>query len=656
MTSKPSLLERLARGPVLADGAMGTMLYARGFSFDRCYEALNVEAPEVVREIHRLYLEAGAEILETNTFGANRYRLAEHGLEDQVARLNRAGVELARQAASDAGRPVWIAGSVGPLGVPLAPLGRVKAVEAREAFREQIAALAEAGVDLLILETFSSLPELVEAVRAAQEVAPHLPLVAEMTFAQDGHTLMGHTPEEVVDALMALGVPLIGANCSVGPAKLLPVIRRMAARVREAGGPPPDLVVMPNAGWPEMAAGRLRYPATPDYFADYAGRFLALGVRVIGGCCGTTPEHIAAIRRALSAHPEPAPEPRPVILMPPPPPAPTEQPPTELARRLRSGRLVISVEVDPPRGPDASALLEVARSLKAGGVDVLNIADSPMARLRMSPWALAFLVQNHVGMETILHFPTRGRNLLRIQSDLLAVHALGVRNLFIVMGDPPAQGDYPEASDAMDIVPSGLVRLIKERFNAGQDHAGEPLGRPTAFFVGVALNFNAPDPAREIKALRRKVRAGADFIMTQPVYEPEALRAFLRRYEEEAGPLSIPILAGVLPLVSLRHAEFLHNEVPGIMVPEAVRERLRRAGEGRARGEGLRIAQEVVAELAEFVQGFYVMPPMGRYELVFSLMEAIPPHRRGGGRTGEPAMESEGPQVSGGHGELSDEH
>ncbi len=626
--TKPTLLERLAQGPLLADGAMGTMLYARGFSFDRCYEALNVEAPEVVLEIHRAYLQAGAELLETNTFGANRYRLAEHGLEDQAALLNRAGVTLARKAALEVDRPVWIAGSVGPLGVPLAPLGRVKAVEAREAFREQIAALAEAGVDALILETFSSLPEILEAVRAAQEIAPHLPIIAEMTFAQDGHTLMGHTPEEVVETLLGLGVPIVGANCSVGPAKLLPVIRRMASRMAEAEGGPPYLAVMPNAGWPEMAAGRLRYPATPDYFAEYTRRFLSLGVRILGGCCGTTPEHIAAMRRALEARAEPSAEDRRPIFRVVSPSTPPEPEPTDLARRLRAGLLVVSVEVDPPRGHDASALLEVARSLKAGGVDALNIADSPMARLRMSPWALAFLVQNHVGMETILHFPTRGRNLLRIQSDLLAIHALGVRNLFVVMGDPPAQGDYPEATDAMDIVPSGLVQLIKERFNTGLDHAGESIGRPTAFFVGVALNFNAPDPAREMKALRRKIRAGADFIMTQPVYEPAALKDFLRRYEDQEGPIPIPILAGVLPLVSLRHAEFLHNEVPGIQVPEAIRERLRRAGEERARVEGLRIAQEVVAELAKFAQGLYVMPPMGRYELVFQMMEAIPSHRR----------------------------
>ncbi|MCS7251784.1 MAG: bifunctional homocysteine S-methyltransferase/methylenetetrahydrofolate reductase [Anaerolineae bacterium] len=629
MAIEPSLLERLAQGPLLADGAMGTMLYARGFSLDRCYEALNVEAPNVILEIHRAYLEAGAELLETNTFGANRYRLAEYGLEDQVASLNRAGVALARQAATEANRRVWIAGAVGPLGVPLAPLGRVKAVEARQAFREQIAALVEAGVDALILETFSSLPEIQEAIRAAQEIAPHLPIIAELTFAQDGYTMMGHTPEEVVKALLEMGVPIIGANCSVGPAKLLPVIRRMAARMAEAGGSPPCyLAVMPNAGWPEVAAGRLRYPATPDYFAEYARRFLDLGVRILGGCCGTTPEHIAAMRQALQRREKSNVQDRPHILRPISSPAPTEPEPTELARRLRAGLFVVSVEVDPPRGHDASALLEVARSLKAGGVDALNIADSPMARLRMSPWALAFLIQNHVGIETILHFPTRGRNLLRIQSDLLAIHALGVRNLLVLMGDPPVQGSYPNVSDAVDIVPSGLVQLIKERFNAGLDHAGESIGQPTAFFVGVALNFNNPDPDREIQSLHRKIRAGADFIMTQPVYDPSSLQGFLRRYEERHGPIPVPILAGVLPLMSLRHAEFLHNEVPGIQVPEAARERLRQAGEARARLEGLRIVQEVVAELTQFVHGIYVTPPMGRYELVFQIMEAIPSHWR----------------------------
>jgi methionine synthase / methylenetetrahydrofolate reductase(NADPH) len=577
---EPKLITWLteARVPVLGDGAMGTMLNARGISFDSCLDALNLTQPGAIAEIHRAYIEAGAQVIQTNTFGANRYKLKEHGLEDQVTAINRAGVELARRVALASFKEILIAGDVGPLGVRLAPFGRVQPEQARQVFAEQIKALAEAGADLIAIETISDLHEIQAAVNAAREVCD-LPVLASMTFTRDDRTLLGDSPAKVARTLYAAGVEVIGINCSGGPAQLFRVLRMM--RQALPGLSPrerPFFSVMPNAGWPEQAGGRIMYPANPEYFGEYALAFCEAGARLIGGCCGTTPAHIAAMQAALRLEDSSSEgcSYESLVINSVEADEPLEAPdlPTRLASRLAEKQFVISVEMDPPRGLSAHKLLAGASLLAEAGVDVINVADSPMARMRMSPWAVCELVQRQVGVDTTLHFPTRGRNLLRVQGDLLAAHALGIRNVFVVMGDPTAIGDYPEAMDNYDLAPSGLIKLIKRGFNTGVDHAGADIGQPTSFFAGCALNLCPADPEREAKNLRRKIAAGADFILTQPVFQPENAEAFLRFYAERYGEMELPILVGVLPLYGGRHASFLHNEVPGITIPAAIQQRI----------------------------------------------------------------------------------
>jgi methionine synthase I (cobalamin-dependent)/5,10-methylenetetrahydrofolate reductase len=602
--------------PLLSDGAMGTQLNQRGVSFDQCFDQINLTQPELVMEIHRAYIQAGSQIIQTNTFGANRFKLAEHGLEEKVALINRAGVVLARQAALESGKEVLIAGDVGPLGVRLAPFGRVQPEQGRHAFAEQITALAEAGADLIIIETISDLHEVQEAAAAARQVCD-LPIIASMTYTRDDRTLMGDAPAGVALALQTAGVDVIGINCSGGPAQLWRILRQM----RQAA-PQARFSVMPNAGWPEQVGGRVMYPANPEYFGEYALAFCEAGAAVIGGCCGTTPRHIAAMRAALDQEPrgcgpsiadlsmpherEELPEHTPA--------------PSRLAQKLADKKFVISVEMDPPRGLSAHKLLAGASLLAEAGADGINVADSPMARMRMSPWAVCSLVMKQVEIDTTLHFPTRGRSLLRVQGDLLATHALGIHNVFVVMGDPTAIGDYPDAMDNYDLVPSGLIKLIKQGFNTGVDHAGADIGQPTSFFAGCALNLCPSNPVHEMKALHRKIEAGADFILTQPVFDPQAASQFLKQYAERYGPLQIPILAGVLPLYGTRHAAFLHNEVPGISIHEEMHQRLRLAGEN-APYEGVRIALELIEQMREWASGVYLMPAFNRFDLIAEIIE-----------------------------------
>ncbi len=530
--------------PLFSDGAMGTLLHARGVAFEHCFDELNLTNPALVAEIHREYIDAGAQIIQTNTFGANRYKLTRHGLGERVAEINKAGVELARRVVLASFKDVLIAGDVGPLGVRLAPFGRVKPEQAREVFAEQIAALCEPGVDFILIETISDLYEACEAIQAAHSVACDLPVLASMTFTRDDRTLLGDGPAKIARSLSEAGADVIGVNCSSGPNQILRILKQMRQAVPEG-----KFSVMPNAGWPEQVGGRIMYPATPEYFGEYALAFWQAGASVIGGCCGTTPQHIAAMRHAVDAAPpampangagqpategEETPE--------------TSPQATQLAQKLASGKFVVAVEMDPPRGLSTHKLLAGASLLAEAGADVIDVADSPMARMRMSPWAVCNLIQRRVGIETVLHFPTRGRNLLRVQGDLLAAHALDVRNVFVVMGDPTAIGDYPDAMDNYDLVPSGLIKLIKQGFNLGVDHSGMDIGQPTSFFAGCALNLNPAEPDQEIKNLRRKLKAGADFILTQPVYEAGLLRNFLRRYEETCGePLKTPLIVGLLP-------------------------------------------------------------------------------------------------------------
>jgi homocysteine S-methyltransferase len=615
-TGKHSLADVIAGGkPLLMDGAMGTMLHNLGVGFDECFDELNLTRPAVVAEVHRAYLDAGAESLLTNTFGANRFRLARHGLEDRVAEINRAGVELARRVILASFREVHLIGDVGPLGVRLAPFGRVQLEQAREAFAEQVEALVGAEVDFLLFETFTDLYEIIEGVRAAREIDPGIGVVASMTYTRDDRTPLGNSPEEVARSLRDEGVDVIGINCSGGPAQMLRILKKMRAAVPEF-----PFLVKPNAGLPEQVGGRILYPAGPAYFADYAQAFRQAGARLIGGCCGTTPEHITAMKQGLAApdirfvsEPEPADEdPRDGEDL-------AGDAPTGLSRKLSSGRFVRTIELAPPRGLGMEKLLAAAGMLMEAGADCVNIADSPMARMRMSPWAVSNLDQQRLGLETVLHFPTRGRNLLRVQGDLLAAHALDVRNIFVVMGDPTAIGDYPDAMDDYDVVPSGLVKLIKQNFNLGIDYSGAEIGKPTAFFAGCALDLTPRDPVREIKVLRRKLASGADFALTQPVFEPAQAETFIKQYEDEAGKLELPLIVGILPLFNERHAAFLHNELPGVHIPEAILNRMETAADKRL--EGIRIAGELIEAVRPWAAGVYLIPPFRRYDVAAEIVE-----------------------------------
>lgn len=603
--------------PILADGAMGTLLHAQGVGLDACFDELNLTDPALVADVHRAYIEAGSQIIYSNTFSANRYKLAEHGLEDKVVEINTAGVELAKRVVATSFKDVLVAGDVGPLGVRLAPYGRVQIEDARAAITEQISALCAAGVDLLVIETFGDLYEIKEALIAAREFCD-MPIVASTTFTRDDRTVLGDTPAQVARTLHEAGADIIGANCSGGPTQLFRIITQMKHTLPEA-----HFVVKPNAGWPEEVGGRVMYSAGPEYFGEYAQSFTELGISIIGGCCGTTPQHIAQMSAAIEAAPisvRTELTPKTAIS--------TEggeivpEQATQLAQKFARRDFVISVEMDPPRGFAPHKIIAGASMLAEAGADVINVADSPMARMRMSPWAVCELIQRDVGIETTLHFPLRGRNLLRVQGDLLAAHALGIRNVFVVMGDPTSIGDYPEAMDDYDLVPSGLMKLIAQRFNQGVDHAGSDIGQPTSFFVGCALNLLPSDPEREIKVLRRKIANGANFALTQPVYQPEKARQFLDLYEEEFGELEIPILVGVLPPYGVRHAAFLHNEVPGIIIPAETQQRIETAGEDAPKA-GVQIAVELVQQIREWGQGIYIMPAFGRYDLAAEIIETV---------------------------------
>jgi methionine synthase / methylenetetrahydrofolate reductase(NADPH) len=624
----------LAAGPLLGDGGTGTSLVERGVPPGASFEALNLENPDLVADVHRAFVAAGARLVETNTFGANGFKLAAHGLADRVADINRAGVAIARRVADaagdaapaeDAGPPatavpghaVVVSGSVGPLGVHMAPYGRVQPGQARAAFREQIEALADAGADLLSIETQVDLAEAEQAVGAARDVCD-LPVLLTATFTRDDRMLMGPTPEQAARRFVELGADAIGVNCSQGPAQVLRIIEAM----RVIAGDTP-IVARPNAGGPQQVGGRLLYPATAQYFAEYAEALVTAGARIIGGCCGTGPAHIEARAAALERGDGPRVEALP----------PTEEAaspvgataPSALAAKLEAGRFVIAVEMDPPRSASAAPLLASAESLADAGADAITIADSPMARLRMSPWAACRLIQEHTGIDTVLHFPTRGRNLLRVQGDLLAAHALGIRNVFVCMGDPTAIGDYPEAASDADVAPSGLIALITQAFNRGTDRSGASIGEATRFLVGCALNLNADDLERECRLLRRKIDSGADFALTQPVYDVDVVTRFRAAYERRHGELRLPLLVGILPPVSVRHAAFLHNEVPGIRIPDDVQERLRRAGDHAAK-EGVDVAGGIAEGLVEHAGGIYLMPPFGRFDLAVELIDAV--HRR----------------------------
>ena len=602
-------LERLRRGPLLGDGAMGTQLHARGVSFERCFDELNLTEPRIVEEIHRAYISAGAELIETNTFGANRIKLARHGLETRVRDINFRAVKLAREAREISGEPVFIAGSVGPIGQQLEPIGRITIAQATVAFEEQIAALLEGGADLLVLETFTNLPELLAAVSAARKTAD-LPIVAQMTFAEDGLTLSAEEPSQVVQALERAGVDVLGVNCGVGPQVALQVLEAMRQQTRL------PLSGQPNAGLPARVEGRFFYFATPEYFATFARQAADLGVAYIGGCCGTTPTHIAAMRAALRPIGATTPIRKPIASSAIPVDLnPAEQlPPTPFAQRLADHKFVVSVEIDPPRGLNPSKCIAGAQLVKEAGADAINIGDSPMARVRMSALSLALMIQSQVGIDTLIHFTSRDKNLMALQAELIGAHALGIRNIIALTGDPPRIGDYPSATGVWDVDSIGLIKIL-QRLNDGYDWLGTSIGRPASFTIACAVNPSAEDLDHEIDRFRQKIDAGAQVAMSQPLYD----RSTLERFFERTGPLPIPFLLGVLPLQSFRHAEFMHNEVPGIVVPQPLRERMRQAGENGI-AEGLQQSRELLDDTRHLIQGVYLMPSFGRYEVVAELV------------------------------------
>ncbi len=611
---REELRDRLSGAPLVCDGAMGTSLYAKGIMVNRCFDELNLSNPTVVQSVHREYLQVGSDVIETNTYGANPFKLQPHGFGDAVREINRRGAEIARECAGSVSRPLLVAGAIGPLGKPIAPIGTVSEERATAAFREQAEGLVEGGVDLVLLETFSDLRELALAVRAVRAVTTELPLIAQMTFGDDGATPLGAKPEHVARTLSGLDVDVVGANCSVGPELMLQVIERM----RSATALP--LSVQPNAGLPEVVEGRVLYLCSPEYMAHYARRFLASGVAIIGGCCGTTPAHIGAIVGVVRAlgpsrtvveiaketepHSEQQPTPR--------------EEKSHLARSL-GRKFVVSVEMDPPKGADPGPLLDRAQWLKEREVDFLNVADGPRASARMSALSFAVLLEQRIGVETILHYQCRDRNLIGIQSDLLGAYALGLRNILAVTGDPPKLGDYPYATAVFDVDSVGLVKILSH-LNRGLDLAGNPLGPAMPLHIGVGANPGATDFDAEIRKFERKVEAGAEFCLTQPVYEPK----YLERFLSALSGSRIPVLVGILPLTSYRNAEFLHNEVPGMAVPAEVRELLKKApGKERAQRVGIDIARDALRAARDLAEGAYLMPPFNRFELAVQVIEGI---------------------------------
>jgi homocysteine S-methyltransferase len=612
-------LETIEKRPMVCDGAMGTMLYAKGISFTRCFEELNLSLPQLVKEVHLAYVKAGAEILETNTFGATRPRLARHNHVDKVREINLAGARLAREVA---GEDLYVAGAVGPLGIRLQPLGSTSLAEAREAFREQIGALAEGGADFILVETMSDPEEAHQALVAAREVCA-LPVVVQMTVQDDGSTRSGALPEDFARKLDEWGADIIGLNCSVGPAAVLEALEIMAAVTDR------KLSAQPNAGVPRTAQGRAVYLSSPQYLASYARRFIQAGARLVGGCCGTTPEHIQAIKaavRSLSAQraratvevlerPGRALEPAPVEMR------------SRLAGKLARGEFPVLVEIQPPKGCDATKEVEGAQYLLANGVDAINIPDSTGVSGRMNPLTLAALLKQQVGIEVLLHYSARDRSVLSIQGDALGAQALGLHNLLLLTRDT-AQFSTVFDPAVFEVDSIGLVNILNG-LNRGLDVGGNPLGKQTEFLIGVGLNPYPVNAEEELHRFQLKVEAGANFAVTPPVFDVEQVERFFDRMDSAAR--RIPVIAGIAPLTSYRHAEFMNNEVPGITLPPVILERMRRADTGdQARAEGVRIAQETLLLLRSLVQGAQIAAPFGRCATAVEVAQAL------GGRGANP--------------------
>src|SRR5689334_21176790 len=616
---------------------MGTMLYAKGVFINQCYDELNLKAPDLVRGVHAAYAKVGAEVLETNTFGANRLKLSQYGLESQVKEINRAAARLAREVAGD---DHLVAGAVGPLGVRIEPYGPTSVDEAFQAFFEQMAALREGGVDVFLLETFGDLAEIAQGVRAARAVDPTIPVIAQMTIGVDGRTSYGASPEDLARSPDKLAVDVIGLNCSVGPQAILEAIEKMAAVTRR------KLSAQPNAGMPRDVGGRSMYMASPEYMASYARHLIQAGAKIVGGCCGTTPDHVRAMVQGVrplaprvsgignresgigavrTGDGERGTEP--AAKHGSPPPVPGSRPKgcpsvpfaerSHFAAKIAKGEMVTSVEIVPPRGVDASKMLSDVAALKREGVDAVNVPDGPRAQSRMGAVMTSLLIEQQVGIETVTHYCCRDRNLLGMLSDLLGASAMGLRNILVITGDPPKMGPYPDATAVFDIDSIGLTNLVRN-LNHGLDPGGNPIGAPTRYAIGVGVNPAAVDPALELKRFEFKVEAGAEYAITQPVFDVAQLERFLG----EIDHVRIPVIAGIWPLVSVRNAEFLANEVPGVVVPDSVISRMRRASERskeHAVAEGIAIAREMLACVKAAVQGVQVSAPFGKVEMALEV-------------------------------------
>ncbi|MEM1348244.1 MAG: bifunctional homocysteine S-methyltransferase/methylenetetrahydrofolate reductase [Myxococcota bacterium] len=630
---KAPFLDELARRPIVFDGAMGTQLYERGIYINRTFDDANLSRGDLVRQVHEDYFAAGAEVLTANTFSANRIKLTKHGLDDKIVEINEAAVRLARQVAGDA---VYVAGSIGPTGVTPAIATEAELAVLRDAYIEQATLLAGAGCDLIILETFRQLSEIHIALDAVHH-ATDLPVIAQVAFDADRKTGEGAGPERALTLLAEWGADVIGANCMEGPHLLYDVVKALV-------GHDIPVIVQPNAGYPRRVDDRLVYMATPEYFGKYARRFFQLGAAAVGGCCGTGPEHvrriagaarmmgggrsvIAALPRTTSGEDAVRREPIPVgerssfsakierIWR------ERVKAPAKSRPPVSPETFAVSVEVNPPKGLDPSKALAAAKMLRAGGVDVINIADGPRASVRMSNWAMARRVMDEVDMEVILHVCGRDRNLLGIQADILAYHELGLHNLVVITGDPPNVGNYPHATAVFDLDSIGILKLV-HGFNHGVDPTGKDIKAVTSFYTACGAEPAARDYERELRRLEQKKAAGATMIMTQPVYDPRVLERFLKDTEG----FELPVLVGLLPLASHGNAEFLHNEVPGMSVPQDVRARMESASaqsKDVARREGVLIAQEALLEVSDRVVGAYIMPPFGRYSAALDVLECV---------------------------------
>lgn len=614
MNRKQKFLDLLDNKVILFDGGMGTEIYKKGFFINKCYDELNLSNPVIIKKIHEEYIKAGCDVIETNTFGANRFKLQKFGLEDKIYDINFHGAKIARETAGD---EIFVAGSIGPLGIQIEPLGPIAREEARDFFKEQIIPLVDGGVDLIILETFVYPEELLQAVKAVKTIYPDLPVIAQITIDEDGTSLTGAEPIRIIRDIETFGADVVGVNCTVGPQVMLSWLEK----VRKLTQIPISL--MPNAGKPKNIDGRNIYLASPEYFGEYAKHFALAGANIIGGCCGTAPEHIKAMRNSLNALMKNFRKSRieieKIAELPDIEVIPVEKK-SRLAKRIRDTHFVKFVELLAPHGVSAEKEIEKAREMYYYGIDVINIPDGPRASARMSALSLAVQIQREVGIETVLHFVCRDRNVIGIQSGLLGAYALGIKNILAITGDPPKLGNYPDATGVFDVDSIGLVNILN-RLNHGLDIAGNPIGKPTGFFIGVGANPGAINMDEELKRLDWKIDAGAEYIVTQPVFELKVFENFIKKIEN----YKIPVIAGLWPLTSIRNAEFMNNEVPGCNVPNEIMERLRKVQDSKEKSvmEGINIARETLSNLLDMIQGVQIAAPFGRIQSVVQVLEGF---------------------------------